>query len=102
MRRSLATALCALCLFSPNLVAAETEGAAWSGTYRGRVLTERFLHNQARLRPTARLSLESSPKAHADRGQIAVIDTSGGVVAAPAFSAIAKFGLEYLEIPPDA
>ena len=26
----------------------------------------------------------------------------GGVVAAPAFSKIAQFGLQYLEIPPDA
>lgn len=85
MRRSLAIALCALSLIPLSLFAAETEGAAWSGTYRGRVLSERFLHSQARLRPTARLSLESSPTAHADRGQIAVIDTSGGVVAEPNF-----------------
>jgi hypothetical protein len=26
----------------------------------------------------------------------------GGVVAAPAFAKIAQFGLQYLEIPPDA
>ena len=85
MRRSLATALCALCLFSPNLVAAETEGAAWSGTYRGRVLTERFLHNQSRLRPVAALTQQGSPNVYPDRGQIAVIDTSGGVVGQPNF-----------------
>lgn len=85
MRRSWAVALCALFLISPGLSAAETEGPAWSGTYRGRVLTERFRHNQANVRPSAALSLESSPQAHADRGQIAVIDTAGGVVADPNF-----------------
>ncbi len=85
MRRSLAIALCALSLIPLSVFAAETEGAAWSGTYRGRVLTERFLHNQSRQRPVAALTLQSSPNVYADRGQIAVIDTSGGVVAKPNF-----------------
>jgi len=85
MRRSLAIALFALSLIPLSLFSAETDGAAWSGTYRGRVLTERFLHNQTRLRPVAALSQRSVPASYADRGQIAVIDTSGGVVAEPNF-----------------
>jgi len=79
----LATALCALSLLSLNSFAAETEGPSWSGTYRGRVLAERFSHNQSRLRPVAALTQQGSSTLYADRGQVAVIDTSGGVVAEP-------------------
>lgn len=84
MRQSVAIAL-ALSLISLNLIAAETEDSGWSGTYRGRVLTERFWHRQAQIRPSAALSLEASPSSYPDRGEIAVIDASGGVVARPNF-----------------
>lgn len=85
MSRPLAIALCAILLSSPNWIAAETDGEAWSGTYRGRVLTERFRHNQSQLGASAALSLEALPQTHADRGHIAVIDTAGGVVSEPNF-----------------
>ncbi len=85
MSRSLAVALCAILLSSPSWMAGETDGETWSGTYRGRVLTERFRHNQALSRSSAALSLEASPQTHADRGQIAVIDTARGVVSDPNF-----------------
>lgn len=85
MRRSLVLALFALSLIRLSSFAAESGGEAWSGTYRGRVLTERFLHDQSRQRPVAALSQRSVSASHADRGQIAVIDTSGGVVAEPNF-----------------
>ncbi|MDA0205159.1 MAG: hypothetical protein O3A53_02655 [Acidobacteria bacterium] len=85
MRRSLAAALYALSLFSLDLFAAGSEGPSWSGTYRGRVLAERFLHNQSRRRPVAALTQQGPSNSYADRGQIAIIDTSGGVVAEPNF-----------------
>ena len=85
MRWSLAIALCALFLIPLSLIAAETEGPAWSATYRGRVLTERFLHNQSLRRAAAAVTLQSSPQLYPDRGQIAVIDTSGAVLAEPNF-----------------
>jgi uncharacterized protein (TIGR03437 family) len=85
MRRSLAAALCALSLIPLSSFAAETEGPAWSGTYRGRVLTERFLHNQSLRRRVAALTQQGALNLHADRGQVAIVDTSGGVVAEPNF-----------------
>ncbi len=56
-----------------------------SGTYRGRVLTERFLHQQAVSRRSARLLVERPSQARSDQGDIAVIDTSNGVVPPPNF-----------------
>ena len=51
-----------------------------SGTYRGRVLTERFLHQQAQSRRIAALSAEQAAPIRLDQGNIAIIDTSNGVV----------------------
>ena len=56
-----------------------------SGTYRGRILTERFLHRQAASRRVAALRLERPAQARPDQGDIAVIDASNGVVPAPNF-----------------
>ena len=63
----------------------DSAGNSWSGTYRGRVLTERFLHRQALMRPVASLTQEQPTRLLASQGQIAVIDSSGGVVAQPNF-----------------
>ena len=69
-----------------GLNAAEAPGAyGHSGTYRGRVLTERFLHQQAISRRTAALTAQQIRQARDDQGDIAVIDTSNGVVPAPNF-----------------
>jgi uncharacterized protein (TIGR03437 family) len=61
----------------PPAQAAEEEAA--SGTYRGRVLTERFLHRQALARGSAALTEELSEPLQ-DQGHIAIIDTSRGVL----------------------
>ena len=67
-----------------RLAAASDDHGLRSGTYRGRVLTEQFLHEQAR-RSRAKAALASEPPAvlRNDAGSIAVIDTSGGVVIEP-------------------
>ncbi len=64
--------------------------ASWSGSYRGRVLDERFLHEQAvaqRLRQQAgvqALEIEAPPPAlRSDLGNVAIIEATGGVVIQP-------------------
>lgn len=56
-----------------------------SGTYRGRVLTERFLHRQASSRRVAALTPEAPAQTRPDQGDVAVIDTTNGVVPTPNF-----------------
>ena len=51
-----------------------------SGTYRGRILTERFYHQQAISRRIVALAAEQAAPARPDQGDIAVLDTSNGVV----------------------
>ncbi len=64
--------------------------ASWSGSYRGRVLDERFLHQQAvarglRQRASVQaLEIEAPPRAlRSDAGNIAIIESTGGVVIEP-------------------
>lgn len=79
------TALATL-LVSPPVSAATPERDDGDATYRGRVLTERFRHRQALARRPAVAALSEERRApRQDRGEIAVIDTSGGVVADPNF-----------------
>jgi uncharacterized protein (TIGR03437 family) len=60
--------------------------AAWSGSYPGRVLTERFHHRQAVARRqgeranSQELMLQESRALRADLGNIAIIENTGGVV----------------------
>lgn len=71
---------------NPRLSAADNSASSsWSGSYRGRVLTERFLHRQAQSRPTAALNEAHAQLQTFDVGHIAVINASGGVVAQPNF-----------------
>lgn len=51
-----------------------------SGTYRGRVLTERFRHRQAVARGKVAALGEERPAPLQDRGHVAIIDTSNGVM----------------------
>lgn len=55
-----------------------------SGTYRGRVLTEKFRHSQALARRKAALSAEGAgaglPAPRQDQGNVAILDTSQGVL----------------------
>ena len=60
-----------------------SEEADWTGSYRGRVLEERFRHQQALARRAAGLRVEAPRRLLEDQGEIAVIDTSGGVVEDP-------------------
>lgn len=71
----------------PLFAADSSGGQRGDGTYRGRVITERFLHRQAQSRRPAQaaaLSAEQQPLQQ-DRGDIAIIDTRNGVVAVPNF-----------------
>lgn len=69
------------------LFAASDDHGPWSGSYRGRILTELFLHEQslARRVQSKASRFEPEPKGiiRPDVGNIAVIDTSGGVVVEP-------------------
>jgi uncharacterized protein (TIGR03437 family) len=67
-----------------RLSAASDDHGLRSGTYRGRILTERFLHKQSwARRSTVKASSENPAVLRDDVGNIAVIDTSGGVVIEP-------------------
>ena len=76
-------------LFAPSLWAASSdhEGLLRSGTYRGRILTEQFLHRQAVARRAQHAKVALSPEPagviRPDVSEIAVIDSSGGVVIEP-------------------
>ena len=69
------------------LFAASDDLGPWSGSYRGRILTELFLHEQSLARrvqyKAARLAPEPKGSIRPDVGNIAVIDTSDGVVVEP-------------------
>lgn len=71
---------------SPLLAASDDHGP-WSGSYRGRILTELFIHEQslARRVQSKASRFEPEPKGiiRPDVGNIAVIDTSDGVVVEP-------------------
>ena len=71
---------------SPLLAASDDLGP-WSGSYRGRILTELFLHEQSlasRVQSkAARLAPEPKGSIRPDVGNIAVIETSDGVVVEP-------------------
>jgi len=51
-----------------------------SGTYRGRVLTERFRHRQALAHGKVAALGEERPAPLQDRGHVAILDTSNGVL----------------------
>jgi uncharacterized protein (TIGR03437 family) len=65
------------------LAAGAASETGHSGTYRGRILSERFLHQQAQSRRAVALSAEQPGPVRQDQGDIAVIDTSNGVVPSP-------------------
>lgn len=69
------------------LFAASDDLGPWSGSYRGRILTELFLHEQSLARrvqsKVSRLAPEPKGVIRPDVGNIAVIDTSDGVVVEP-------------------
>ncbi len=71
---------------SGGRLAAATESDAFDpGTYRGRILSDRFMRRQrlARKPRITRLPKETLPAPLRDIGDIAIIDTSNGVVADP-------------------
>jgi len=53
------------------------------GTYRGRVITERFLHQQAARTQPETAALRSTHPVLQDQGDIAIVDGGGGVVVRP-------------------
>ncbi len=67
------------------LFAASDDHGLWSGSYRGRILTELFLHEQSLARRVQSKASRFEPKGiiRPDVGNIAVIDTSDGVVVEP-------------------
>ncbi len=75
------------CLAAFPLFAAESaERGSSSGTYRGRVISERFLHRQAETRGGTVAALLAEPlPLRQNQGDIAVIDTRNGVVTTPNF-----------------
>ncbi len=86
LRGAASLLLCSLLCPSAAWSASEAaDGNEWSGSYRGRVLEERFRHEQALARRSAALTEQAPRRLLEDRGDIAVIDTSGGVVADPNF-----------------
>ncbi len=78
---------------------AAAEGDGWSGSYRGRVLDGRFRHEQALARRGAALTEQRSRPPLADRGDIAVIDSSGGVVADPNLLDLRSLTLRFTPTP---
>ena len=81
-----------LLLWGPSVswlpaASSEHEDPLRSGTYRGRILTEQFLHRQAvgrrAQRAKAALSPEPAGVIRPDMGEIAVIDSADGVVIEP-------------------
>ena len=68
-----------------------------AGSDRARLLDHRLHRLVRRHGAGVAPALSSSSRSTRPRGSI-----FGGVVAAPAFAAIAKFDLQYLEVPPDA
>ena len=80
------TRLVLLLLAGTHLPGATDDHGLRSGTYRGRILTEQFLHEQSvvrRSKAKAALSPRDRAILRPDAGNIAVIDTSGGVVIQP-------------------
>ena len=86
-RSPFCTALVIALLGAPLLSAASDDHGPWSGSYRGRILTELFLHEQSLARSVkrkaARLAPEPAGVIRPDVGNIAVIDSSDGVVIEP-------------------
>jgi uncharacterized protein (TIGR03437 family) len=85
--RSLLICLAAGLLASPLVHAVSDDRGSHSGTYRGRILTEQFLHEQSVARRGKRkiagLDPEPAGVVRPDVGNIAVIDASDGVVIEP-------------------
>ncbi len=85
--RALLILLVVALLATPPVDAASDDHGSRSGTYRGRILTEQFLHEQSVARRAKRkaggLDLEPVGIVRPDLGNIAVIDTSDGVVIEP-------------------
>ncbi|MDA1315721.1 MAG: hypothetical protein O2968_20555 [Acidobacteria bacterium] len=82
-----------------RLTAASDDHGLHSGTYRGRVITEQFLHEQSQARRSkAKAALTAEPPAmlRDDAGNIAVIDTSGGVVIEPNSFDLANVSLSFV------
>ncbi len=86
-RSPFCTALVIALLGAPLLSAASDDHGPWSGSYRGRILTEQFLHQQSLARrPQSKasgLAPEPAGVIRPDVGNIAVIDASDGVVIEP-------------------
>lgn len=87
LRTLFCKALVIALLGASPLFAASDDHGPWSGSYRGRILTELFLHEQSLARrvqgKTSRLAPEPKGAVRPDVGNIAVIDTSDGVVIEP-------------------
>lgn len=85
--RALLMSLVVALLVVPCVRAASDDQGLHSGTYRGRILTEQFLHEQSVARRPKRKAAGLDPEpagvARPDVGNIAVIDTSDGVVIEP-------------------
>ena len=96
MQRSLvAAALAVVVLALGSARGASPDEPSLSGSYRGRVLTERFQHRQAQARGTAALTAErGAPRQNA--GHVAIIDTSGGVLARPNFVDVDGLTLRFM------
>ena len=84
-------------LFHGEQAQAAGGAASGSGTYRGRVLTEQFLHVQALLGKSRTLALSPGPVAAArpDVDGIAVVDSTGGVVIEPNFFDLMTRSVEF-------
>lgn len=87
MLRFLVAAILAVAAIPNPVRAASPDSGSPSGTYRGRILTERFQHRQALAHAPAALTAER-PAPRQDQGNIAIIDTSGGVLAPQNFEDI--------------
>lgn len=87
----------ALFLAAPGgrLAAADDSARLDAGTYRGRILTDRFMRRQrlAREPRSGQIAKAAAPAPRRDVGDIAVIDTSNGVVADPNFFDLAGANL---------
>ncbi|MEZ5391915.1 MAG: hypothetical protein R2724_03340 [Bryobacterales bacterium] len=65
----------------PAVAAKAPSESSLSGTYRGRVLTERFRHEQALSRRRAALRAEQVAPPRQDQGEIAVMEASDFIIA---------------------
>jgi cell division protein FtsI (penicillin-binding protein 3) len=81
----------------PGYTVAGKTGTAAKIDANGRYSTSRYVASFVGLVPATKPELVIMVMVDEPRG-----DIYGGVVAAPAFSEIAKFNLQHFEIPPDA